>query len=266
MAWVTVAGSDIGGREEQQDFYLKVRSSDHNYNLLAVADGAGGHKMGALAAQTVIQCIRENLPALERSEDPTSFIGQLIVECNQRVLKVGDSEMACSTLVLVFIKGEELFWGHIGDSRLYLIRDNKVIFQTTDHSTEELQKNGNDECMENDFSTVSSGLYMCLGALPNIIYDVESGLAREGDILLLCSDGLWGQMDMDRMIAELSTSSLNPENVTTWLTQARQLKQERSDNITLLAAKYGGEPSSFSRLLTALTKPFRNLMKGAKVT
>jgi len=254
MPWVTVAGSDIGGREEQQDFYLKVRSSDHNYNLLAVADGAGGHKMGALAAQTVIHCIRENLPALERSEDPTSFIGQLIDECNQRVLKVGE---------LVFIKGEELFWGHIGDSRLYLIRDNKVIFQTTDHSTEELQKNENNKSIENDFNTVSSGLYMCLGALPNVIYDVESSLAKKGDILLLCSDGLWGQIDMDRMITELSTSSLSHENVTNWLEQAHQLKQERSDNITLLAARYNGEPSSFSRLLSALTKPFRKLIKGA---
>ena len=171
--------------------------------------------------------------------------------------------MACSTLVLVFMKGEELFWGHIGDSRLYLIRDNKVIFQTTDHSTEELRKSGDDKTTENEFGTVSGGLYMCLGALQDIIYDVESGLAREGDVLLLCSDGLWGQADMNRMIAELSTSPLNHEHVATWLNPARQLKQERSDNITLLAARYNEEASSISRLLTAITKPFRKLLKRA---
>ncbi len=262
MPWDTVAGSDIGDRDEQQDFYLKVKSNDDSYHLLAVADGAGGHKMGALAAQAAIQCIRENLPALERSDDPAQFIGQLIVECNQRVLKVGDKDMACSTLVLVFMKGEEMFWGHIGDSRLYLIRDQKVLFQTVDHSTEELQLSQSEKCIESDFSPVSNQLYMCLGALPNIIYDVESGLAREGDILLLCSDGLWGQIDMQRMITELSTSSLSDENISSWLEQARKSKQERSDNITLLAAKYTRKENAFVRFLSALMKPFSTRQKG----
>lgn len=258
MPWITIAGSNIGGREEQQDRYLVVSSDSGNSHLLAVADGAGGHHMGALAAQTAIQCIRDNLSSLFRSPDPASYIDTMITECNQRVLKVSGNDMACSTLVLVFIKGEELFWSHVGDSRLYLIRDQSVVFQTTDHSAGELQKNQQQLETSNALGAASNELYMCLGALPDIFHEVESSLAREGDILLLCSDGLWGQLEMDQMITQFSQSSLSHETVTKWLEKASALKQERSDNITLIAAKYTGELNLFSRLLKALIKPFKN--------
>lgn len=256
MTWITVAGSNIGGREEQQDRYLVVSSDDGKSHLLVVADGAGGHKMGALAAQAAIRCICDNLASLWTNNDPVNFLDELIVECNQRVLAVGGSDMACTTLVLVFIRGDELFWSHVGDSRLYLIRDHEVIFQTTDHSAGELQKQ--QEYQEAD-SPASNELYMCLGALPEIFHDMESGLAREGDMLLLCSDGLWGQVDMDLGIAELSASSLNKENVTIWLEKARQSKSDRSDNITLVAAKYMGEPNFLSRIFAVLLRPFKYL-------
>ena len=262
MSWITVADSNIGGREEQQDRYLLVSSDDGNSHLLAVADGAGGHKMGALAAQAAIRCICDNLTSLWPSKDPANFIDKLIIECNERVLAVGDGDMACTTLVLVFIRGDELFWGHVGDSRFYLIRDSKVIFQTTDHSAGELQKQQAHHGADSVFNASANELYMCLGALPDIAHEVESGLARKGDILLLCSDGLWGQIDMDLVITELSESSLNKENVANCLEKAKQSKQDRSDNITLVAAKYMGEPSLFSRISEALVRPFKNYRTG----
>lgn len=257
MSWITVADSNIGGREEQQDRYLLVSSTDGKSHLLAVADGAGGHKMGALAAQAAIRCICDNLASLWPSKDPADFLDKLITECNKRVLAVGDGDMACTTLVLVFIKGDELFWGHVGDSRFYLIRDRKVAFQTIDHSVGELQKQQEDHVDKSILNASANELYMCLGALPNIAHEVESGIVREGDILLLCSDGLWGQIDMDLVVVELGESSLSNENVANCLEKARQSKLDRSDNITLVAAKYIGEPSLFSRIFEALVRPFK---------
>ena len=247
MHWVTVADSHIGGREEQQDRYLVKRSKNKTHHLLVVADGAGGHKDGAAAAQTAINYISEHADTLRFSEDPHSAINSLIVECNKRVLLVGDN-MACSTLVLVYIRGDELFWGHVGDSRFYLVRDNQIVFQTMDHSVVELQQQSN----VYDGEISSSKLYMCLGALENVEPDVANGLAKEGDTLLLCSDGFWGQLEVDTFIAELSDHALTQEFIDFWINKASNLKNGNSDNITLVATRLLKTPSLATRLANAL--------------
>ena len=257
MPWVTAADSNIGGREEQQDRYLVINSNDGNNHLLVVADGAGGHQMGGLASQTVIQYIRDNIESLWLSHDPASYIEKLITECNKLVLVIGGSDLACTTLVLVFIKDDELFWSHVGDSRLYIIKDSKVTFQTTDHSVRELQKMPEYQGSNNNAS--DNELYMCLGALPEIAHSVESGIAKKDDILLLCSDGLWGQIDIKLVIDQLNESPLSNNTVTSLIEKAKQSKLEHSDNITLVAAKYVNKPNLLKRILKTLIKPFTKL-------
>ncbi len=256
MPWVTVADSDIGNREEQQDRYLIVRSDDAHSHLLVVADGAGGHKMGALAAQTAINCIQNNLANLWRSEDPMSVLTDLIIQCNERVLAIGDEEIACSTLVMVFVRGDELFWAHVGDSRLYLIRDDQVSFQTTDHSVAELKRQHDKDGIESSLSDSSSELYMCLGALNEVVPEVQSGLARDGDTLLLCSDGLWGQLDMDFILSELTSAPLDVAVMKKLTALAKSSKQDTSDNITLIAASYSKKPSFFANPIVAFLSLF----------
>ena len=257
MQWVTVADSDIGGREEQQDRYLVEHSDDGNNHLLAVADGAGGHKTGALAAQTAVDCIRENLEFLWSCADPDTFLKQLIIECNEHVLAVGDGDLACTTLVLVFIKGDELFWGHAGDSRFYLIRNQQVVIQTADHSIIELQRQQAAQGADIVVDAPSNEIYMCLGALADLVPETASSLAREGDTLLLCSDGLWGQIDMPLFIAELGERPFTIEILKKWTEKARVSKLDRGDNITWVAAKFINKRGILSRLLKAITKPFK---------
>lgn len=257
MPWTTAVDTEVGGRDEQEDRYLIVSSDDGNSHLLAVADGAGGHKMGALAATTAINCICENLALLWPSKDPTNFLDKLIIECNERVLAVGDDEMACTTLVLVFIKEDELFWGHVGDSRLYLIRDRQMIFQTTDHSVGELRKQQAYQGIEGAFNASPNELYMCLGAVPDITPEVSSSVAREGDTLLLCSDGLWGQIDMNQVVAELSEATFANENLKKWTGKAKESKAGRSDNITVVTASFMAKPSFLSRCFEACVNLFK---------
>ena len=256
MPWVTVADSHIGAREEQQDRYLVEHSDDGNSHLLVVADGAGGHKTGAAAAQAAIDCISENLESLWSSEDPDSFLNRLIFECNENVLAVGDDDLACTTLVLVLIKGDEIFWGHVGDSRFYLIRDEEVILRTTDHSVIELQRQRAAEDASAVVSAPSNKLYMVLGAHSDITPEVASSIVREGDTLLLCSDGLWGQIDMAPCIAELSEKELTDETIGRWVAKAKASKPDRSDNITLVAAKFMRKPRFFSNPLQAIMRLF----------
>ncbi len=257
MPWTTAADSEIGGRDEQQDRYLIVSSDDGSSHLLAVADGAGGHKMGALAATTAINCICENLALLWPNKDPASFLDKLIIECNERVLAVGGDDMACTTLVMVFIKEDELFWGHIGDSRFYLIRDRQVVFQTTDHSVGELRKQQAHQGAEIASNASPNELYMCLGALPDVAPEVSSSVAREGDTLLLCSDGLWGQIDMDQVVAELNETTFAKETLKKWTEKARDSKADRSDNITAVTASYVAKQSFLSRCFKACVNLFK---------
>lgn len=257
MPWITLADSNIGDREEQQDRYLIEHSDDGCNHLLVVADGAGGHKMGAIAAQTAIDCISENLEVLWLSEDPDSLLSKLIIECNERVLTIGNGEMACTTLVLVFIKGDEVFWGHVGDSRFYLIRNREVVTKTTDHSMLELRRQQAAHDTDKIASDSSNELYMCLGALADIVPEMASSLTCEGDTLLLCSDGLWSQIDTEPLIAELSEKPLTIEALNKWTETAKISKVNSSDNITLVAARFISKP----RFLSSPLKAFIHLFK-----
>ena len=98
---------------------------------------------------------------------------------------------------------------------------------------------------------------MCLGALADIAPDVASSLAREGDTLLLCSDGLWGQIDMSALIAELDEKPLTPELLHKWIDKARVSNSESGDNITLVAARFINKPRLLSSLLLAITSLFK---------
>lgn len=253
MPWIAHAYSDVGDREDQQDRYLIVRSDSSHDHLLVVADGAGGHKQGALAAQTAINCISENAQNLWTSEDPSELLERLIKECNEQVLRVGQQELACTTLVIAFLKGEELYWGHVGDSRLYLIRDGQVVFQTADHSIDQLKRDQQLQNFGKDRSSTANGLYMCLGALKDIAPDVTSGVARSGDSLLLCSDGFWGQLEMDSVVKEISQKSVSQQELRTWTTRAKDNKLNQSDNITVVTAQYAQSTTLLQRLLNSLS-------------
>lgn len=257
MPWTTVADSNIGDREEQQDRYLIKHSDDGKNHLLVVADGAGGHKTGGLAAQTAVDFISKNLNALWSSEDPDTFLNKLVIECNERVLAVGRGELACTTLVLALIKGDEIFWAHVGDSRFYLIRDRHVIVRTSDHSVLELQRQQAALSSEVGVSASANELYMCLGALADIAPDGSNSLAKKGDTLLLCSDGLWGQIDMGLVIADLSESPLTTKALNKWVEKARISKSGSSDNITLVAARLQHKTRFFSDPFKAIISVFK---------
>ncbi|RBP48555.1 PP2C family protein-serine/threonine phosphatase [Arenicella xantha] len=257
MPWITLAGCNIGDREEQQDRYLIEHSNDDQSHLLVVADGAGGHKTGGLAAQAAIDCVRENLANLWSNDAPEMFLNRLISDCNKRVLAVGGGELACTTLVLALIRGDEVFWAHVGDSRFYLIRDRHVIVRTNDHSVIELQRR---QAAQNSrvSTTQSNELYMCLGALAKTAPDVSSSLVRDGDTLLLCSDGLWGQIDMKPIVADLSERPLTLDRLNNWITKAKVAKHNNSDNITLLAARLKSKPGFFPNPSKAIINFFKN--------
>jgi len=254
MPWITSAISDIGGREEQQDRHLIVKHKRKDMLLMAIADGAGGHVSGAEAAEAAVDCVKEYLPRLWLSKDPATLLGHLLSECNERVLRVNSNDMACSTLVVLFAKGDEIFWAHVGDSRFYLIRNQSILVTTTDHTITELNKATGANKPD---SPNSDKLYMCLGALAEITPDIGSSILREDDTLLLCSDGLWSQVDMQSVASQLADSSLDDEDIASYIGLAKQSNPNGCDNITLVTARYKARLSFIAKMGNKLGTLFK---------
>ncbi|GHA06740.1 hypothetical protein GCM10008090_15510 [Arenicella chitinivorans] len=259
MPWNCVVDTEIGDRDEQQDRFLMAQSPTGERCLLVVADGAGGHKTGGAAAEAAIEYIHAQLTNLLNSQNPQTALHELIQDCNERVLNVGGDELACTTLVLVLTHEDQLFWGHVGDSRAYLIRDGETVLRTTDHSMVELQRSDPTAVPETEDAVTPNQLYMCLGALDDVLPDTDSSVAREGDTLLLCSDGLWSQVDMQSVTRALSSAPMTTELLRKWAGLAKAGGAGQSDNITLIAARYYTKPSLLERLFSAIRKPVDKL-------
>lgn len=256
MPWNVAVDTEIGDRDEQQDRFLMAQSPDGNRCLLVVADGAGGHKTGGVAAEAAIEHIREQLPALLNSRDPQNALHSLIQECNEQVLKVGGDELACTTLVMVLADDDQVFWAHVGDSRAYLLRRGETVMRTTDHSLVELHKTNPEAIPDSDQAVTANQLFMCLGALDQVDPDTDSSLVRDGDTILLCSDGLWNQVEMQLVTQAISAEPVTTESLHKWANLAKQGGAGHSDNITLIAARYRTKPSLIARIMAALQRPF----------
>jgi serine/threonine protein phosphatase PrpC len=259
MPWKCEAASDIGAREEQQDRFLVEHCADGNKHLLVVADGAGGHDFGALAAQVAVDCVKAHVADAWSTKEPEIFLDELIHECNRRVMAVGGSDdlAGCTTLVIVYLNGDEVFWGHAGDSRFYLLRDAEVVVKTVDHSLLELQRQQQASDTANAASPTSNKLYMCLGALADITPEIGSSVAREGDTLVLCSDGLWGQINMADFFTELARESPSAELLSKWSERAVRAYPRESDNITVIVAKLEAQTASALNPMAAISRWFR---------
>lgn len=228
--------SHTGKRRNNQDRSIVLQSG--TTTMLALADGLGGHPRGEIAAQLFIDTC-ETL--LRRSEhplrDPEAFIGGCIRRAHRAIIAYGDRQdpPICprSTSVMAIIQHGRAWWGHIGDSRLYLLREGGILAQTRDHSL----VHPLEQPTQPDRAS-RSGVTRCLGGLdrpPEVSFGIPMRLQR-GDTLLLCSDGLWSQVDQEALVQDLSRDDLHAG-----LLQAfdRAARHPNSDNITAIALRWG---------------------------
>ncbi|CUN03685.1 Serine/threonine phosphatase stp [Blautia hydrogenotrophica] len=129
--------NEQGKRAYQEDSVGVFCEGDHG--LFAVADGLGGHGMGTQASQCAVRC------ALEQYHigcEPKEYFQRVFSEGNRRLIQIQDEArtpgVAKTTLVCAFIKQDRLFGAHIGDSRMYIFRQNRIVYQTLDHSVPQM--------------------------------------------------------------------------------------------------------------------------------
>ncbi|MDH5436870.1 MAG: protein phosphatase 2C domain-containing protein, partial [Gammaproteobacteria bacterium] len=210
--------------------------------MLVLADGMGGYEGGELAAQAVVSTLGKRFTSYNGPiNDAQDFLTQTIAATHQTVIEIGKRQnppiKPRTTCVVCIVQNGEASWAHVGDSRFYLIRDNKVLFRTRDNSyVEKLYQQGKVTREEMSTHPMKNHLTECIGGdpTPPMITRGKKTKLHEGDILLLCSDGLWGALSDNVIAAELADKPLELA-IERMAENAEQVTYPQSDNITIAA-------------------------------
>src|SRR5580704_12759542 len=234
--------TDVGcQRENNEDSFLYWEPRDDEEfrrkgRLAVIADGMGGHEGGQEASRLAVETVREVYDQA-LGDDPQAALVESLSAAHMRIQNYAERHPAfqgmgttCTALVL---RGRRLYFAHVGDSRLYLVRGARISRLTRDHSyVSRLVESGIVRAEDAEKHPQRHILTGALGAGVEVAVDaVEYGTTLEdGDRLLLCTDGLWGVVSDEEL--EMAAGRNTPaECCATLVKLARQ--RGGPDNITL---------------------------------
>ena len=185
--------SQAGPRERNEDFCGIVTPEGvelENKGLIAaVADGIGGHKGGREAAECTVRGLLADYYATPDTWSVPRALDRVIAPLNRWVMAEAarNSDLAdmATTLTVLVLRGRRYVCAHVGDSRLYLLRDGTLSQLTLDHVW--------------DHPELKNVLSRAVGLDRHFLLDLSDGELKEGDCFLLCSDGVWGVLGDERM-------------------------------------------------------------------
>jgi serine/threonine protein phosphatase PrpC len=236
--------------------------SQETYGLFLVADGMGGHANGQEASRLAIETIVERvLPFLHQECAPATDVGDLLVtavsaantaiyERNQAATTYRLFDQMGTTITAVVVFGPRAFIANVGDSRTYLYRTGAGLrVMTHDHSVvAALLACGKIAPEEIYTHPERNKILRCLGASPTVEVDLFTEQLQDGDILLLCSDGLW-ELTRDHPIEHVLASSwLSAQQMVNALIQAA-LQSGGRDNIGLVISQVQMQVTAMQTLL-----------------
>lgn len=234
-----------GARKANQDRIAYCYSREAL--LMLVADGMGGHPRGEMAAEIAARFVtaafrREARPGLS---DPPAFLRQAISGAHRAIVQSAEDdglpEAPRTTCVVCVVQDGAAFWGHAGDSRLYHIRDGRILAQTKDHSlVQQLIDRGRMREEAAAAHPQRNRIFNCLGSQrPPRVDLCEAVRLMTGDTLILCSDGLWGPLSAKKIssaVLNMGIMQAGPE----LLDEAERRAGRDSDNLSLIAMSWEG--------------------------
>jgi PPM family protein phosphatase len=210
--------------------------------LFAVADGMGGAQAGELASSLAAA-------ALKDSQEPggggEGRVDELIQQANRRVYERQSQDAAASgmgtTMTVALVEDGRVAFGHVGDSRAYLIRGGALEQLTEDHSlVAELVRSGKLSPEEAEGHPQRSVITRALGTDPDVDVDTFSIETKPGDLFLICSDGLTSMVDDETILEEVARNRHDLKSAAKALVRAAN-KGGGEDNITVVFFEIGGE-------------------------
>lgn len=206
------SSSVIGSRKEQQDAILADKDYAYIQNKRVIAvlcDGMGGLNGGAVASQISTAIIYQEFFKWQDTDKLPEFYMNVIPKIDEEISKLenedGTMMKAGTTLVSVIIKDEELYWASVGDSHIYIIRDNKIFCITEEHNYLKLLKERvirgeiTEEEMNNNPQKEALISYIGMGGVKYIDINYKPFQLMEGDYIVLCSDGLYRTVEEEEM-------------------------------------------------------------------
>ena len=254
----------IGARRNNQDRIATWSTPE--CLLLAVADGLGGHAYGEVAAQITIDHLgaafeREAKPKLV---DPGAFLFRAIGEAHGAILREADMRRLDDTprtvLVACVIQDGRACWTHVGDCRLYLVRQGRLLHRTRDHTVvQQLIDEGRIREEAIASHPERNRLLQCIGGYQVPRPDPASRAPLEkGDVMVLCSDGFWGPLTQRHLLHALVTRPLEAA-----IAELVELAERRAgahcDNVSVVAMTWNEEAKVEERTPVGIDTEIRDL-------
>jgi serine/threonine protein phosphatase PrpC len=249
MQFTIFQESRKGSRSLNQDRIAYTYSRDTL--LLVVADGMGGHAGGEIAAQIAVRLFIERFQqeATPILKNPLTFLHETMVKAHAALgsysAQFSMLETPRTTCVACIVQAGHAYWVHVGDSRLYLYRRGALIAHTRDHSkVQYLVDQGIIRAVDVPDHPDRNKVYSCLGGLVDPVIDLSNRTPlRDGDILVLCTDGLWGPITSDEIgswLAGAPILKVAPE----MMREAERRAGTDGDNLSAIIVRWGPESAA----------------------
>lgn len=238
----TAAGSDTGRIRRRNEDHI---GEDVDLGLLVLADGMGGHAGGEVASrmavETMLQALKETIPHTRGGRhDTLEALHGAVIRTNQGIHEAAGQDVACAgmgtTLAVALFRKGRVFLAHVGDSRIYRFRQDRLQRLTSDHTlVQELVDQG--LCPPEQVRTAAGRnlLTRALGIEPRVEVDTREERLQPGDLYLLCSDGLSDMVDDTAIEALIRRHRDAPDTLTARLI-ARANDCGGRDNISVMIA------------------------------
>jgi len=238
-----------GPRKSNQDRVAYCYSRDAL--CMVIADGMGGHLHGEVAAQIASQFIAEAFQrsAQPRLADPLKFLLESITNAHHAIVDYANVrsllETPRTTCVACIVQDGLAHWAHVGDSRLYLIRNGRIEGQTKDHSRVQILVDAGRVREEAVAAHPDRNkIFNCLGQMGPPKVDLSRRIAlRHGDVILMCTDGLWGPLTSRHICEELLRAEVM-RAVPKLLDMAEVRAGREGDNASVVAMTWFEETGS----------------------
>lgn len=237
--------SDVGKIRELNEDSFGIYNPGVEYGCFAVlADGMGGHNAGEVASSMAVDLIASELEksAAERSRDVIVYnIVSAIDYANKKIFDLSVSDLSKSgmgsTLVAAYVNGEDVYFANIGDSRAYVIGEDNIKQVTVDHSlVQEMVDKGMITKEEAKHHPEKNLITRALGTEKFVEADIFEYSVKQGDIVLLCSDGLVEYID-EKDIRDIVRNAGNIEEAAKKLVSAAN-DGGGHDNITVVILEF----------------------------